>query len=102
MCVLSYTFIWYLGSKLRLSVTCSSTHTYAEPFGSPWMFLSHKCCISCVLYMIGSVIFFWVFETGFLCIYLAGFELKRTAQVLGSKACVTIPAGFIFRNGLTL
>jgi hypothetical protein len=65
MCVLSYTFIWYLGSKLRLSVTCSSTHTYAEPFGSPWMFLSHKCCISCVLYMIGSVIFFGFLRQGF-------------------------------------
>lgn len=56
----------------------------------------------CVLLFSFFGFWFWVFETGFLCIYLAGFELKRTAQVLGSKACVTIPAGFIFRNGLTL
>jgi hypothetical protein len=39
--------------------------------------------------------FFWFFETGFLCVALAGLELRNppafASQVLGLKACATTP-----------
>jgi hypothetical protein len=48
--------------------------------------------------MLLLVFFFLFFETGFICVALAGLELRNppasASQVLGLKACATTP-GFL-------
>jgi hypothetical protein len=68
-----------LGIKLRICKTS-------------WCFF---CFVVLLLVVVLFVFWFWFFKTGFLCIALAGLELRNppvsASEVLGLKACATTP-----------